>query len=113
MSYCRFGSDQFRCDVYVYESVGDFWAIHVAGNRLVSEEPRPDPPPSDWYAQGESGVAAFMAADKAMDEWMERATREEIALPYAGESICGYRRRRSGQAGGTKGARLLRAAIRY
>lgn len=32
MSYCRWSSDGFQCDVYVYES-NEGYTIHVAGNR--------------------------------------------------------------------------------
>lgn len=35
MSYCRFSSDNFKSDVYVYESVDDCFYTHVAGNRLI------------------------------------------------------------------------------
>ena len=31
MSYCRFSTP--KCDVYAYESVGDFWQIYVASHR--------------------------------------------------------------------------------
>mgnify|MGYP000935111319 FL=1 len=33
MSYCRFSSDNFRCDVYVYEDCYGGWTTHVAGRR--------------------------------------------------------------------------------
>ncbi len=32
MSYCRWSSDGFQCDVYVYETCGGY-AVHVARNR--------------------------------------------------------------------------------
>lgn len=35
MSYCRFSSMNWRCDVYVYEDVGGGWTTHVAGRRKV------------------------------------------------------------------------------
>jgi hypothetical protein len=31
MSYCRWSSDDHRCDVYVYEDVAGGWQIYVAG----------------------------------------------------------------------------------
>ena len=31
MSYCRLGTP--KCDIYAYESVGDFWRIHIAKYR--------------------------------------------------------------------------------
>lgn len=35
MSYCRFSSMNFMCDVYVYEDVYGGWTTHVAGNRCI------------------------------------------------------------------------------
>lgn len=40
MSYCRWSSDDFACDVYVYESASG-WEIHVAAKRMVPAEPMP------------------------------------------------------------------------
>lgn len=34
MSYCRFSSDNFMSDVYVYADADGGWTTHVAGNRL-------------------------------------------------------------------------------
>jgi hypothetical protein len=39
MSYCRFSSDNFKSDVYVYESCYGGFDVHVAGNRIASEIP--------------------------------------------------------------------------
>jgi hypothetical protein len=33
MSYCRWSSDNWRCDVYCYASVSGAWTTHVAGRR--------------------------------------------------------------------------------
>lgn len=41
MSYCRFSSSNWMCDVYVYEDCGGGWATHVAGRRRVAR-PIPD-----------------------------------------------------------------------
>ncbi|MES2973336.1 MAG: hypothetical protein V4757_06990 [Pseudomonadota bacterium] len=43
MSYCRFSSDNWMCDVYVYEDVSGGWTTHVAGRRSVIP-PIPDLP---------------------------------------------------------------------
>jgi hypothetical protein len=34
MSYCRFSSDNWNCDVYVYENCSGGWTTHVADRRL-------------------------------------------------------------------------------
>jgi hypothetical protein len=41
MSYCRWSSNDFQCDVYVYESEDGF-IIHVADNQLVWDVPLPE-----------------------------------------------------------------------
>lgn len=43
MSYCRWSSDDYTCDVYVYESFGDVWVTHVANRRWVSTTELPEP----------------------------------------------------------------------
>lgn len=43
MSYCRWSSMNWRCDVYVYADVGGGWTTHVAGRRRLVP-PIPDMP---------------------------------------------------------------------
>ena len=38
MSYCRFSSDGFQCDVYVYQSA-EGWITHVAARRRAERAP--------------------------------------------------------------------------
>jgi hypothetical protein len=35
MSYCRWSSMNWGCDVYVYENVSGYWTTHVAGRRRI------------------------------------------------------------------------------
>lgn len=35
MSYCRWSSDDWQCDVYVYEDTEGFWSTHVASRKKV------------------------------------------------------------------------------
>lgn len=39
MSYCRWSSDDWMCDLYVYEAEDGFY-IHVASNKYVTEIPK-------------------------------------------------------------------------
>ena len=39
MSYCRWSSMDFKCDLYVYEHVGGFWQAHVATRRRKGSPP--------------------------------------------------------------------------
>jgi hypothetical protein len=43
MSYCRWSSMNWRCDVYTYEDVSGGWTTHVAGRRRIFP-PVPDLP---------------------------------------------------------------------
>lgn len=65
MSYCRWSSDNFQCDVYVYEDCAGGWTTHVAGRR---KNPDFDP-----------------TADTSIEEWGDGYT--DIALPFANESF--------------------------
>lgn len=39
MSYCRWSSDNGRCDLYCYEDCAGGFTTHVAGNRIVGDIP--------------------------------------------------------------------------
>lgn len=43
MSYCRFSSDAFRCDVYAYGDVSGGYTIHVAARKRLVPDDFPDP----------------------------------------------------------------------
>ena len=81
MSYCRWSSDDYQCDLYVYES-SDGFVIHVASNRPVYDEPLPPPAPAPnvdfdaWYAR-----------QQKVSEMVERARREPIGLPHDDETF--------------------------
>jgi len=80
MSYCRWSSDDFRCDVYVYEDVCGGWTTHVAGNRIVGEIPRvPDitTAPQDEWARAYQKQTAFL----------DGAKHEPIGGPHDGETF--------------------------
>lgn len=82
MSYCRWSSDDFQCDVYVYEDVSGGFTTHVAGNRLVYANPLPPEVPLDRDHFG-----AWMERHQAVMKMADEATRVEISLPHAGESF--------------------------
>lgn len=79
MSYCRFSSDNWKCDLYCWEGGG--WHTHVAGNRIVGEVP---------------GVPHF-TADVDRDAWtiahdvqmkfLNGCERTEIDLLHAGDTF--------------------------
>lgn len=78
MSFCRWSSDNFACDLYAYESDAGYM-IHVASNRVVG-----DVPPLDWETE-DPGV--FYTAYKAQHAFLDSATREPIGLAHDGETF--------------------------
>ncbi len=85
MSYCRFSTDDFQCDFYIYECVTDQWMIHVAGRKVVYKEPLPEPVKLD--AESEESWKAWFDRKKKVDEIRERSELVAIGLPYDGQTI--------------------------
>ena len=81
MSLCRFSSDDFQCDVYVYESMYG-WEIHVAAVRLKFDQELPPDVPFD-----QEHTAEWMERHNIVHAMVERAERIPYELPYAGESL--------------------------
>lgn len=82
MSYCRWSSDDFACDVYVYESTGDDWVTHVARNRPVGVVP-PMPP----FRADPAWAEEFIQAHQAQHEFLKTAPRAPLGLPHDGDSF--------------------------
>lgn len=88
MSYCRWSSDDFMCDLYCYEDVGGGWTTHVAGTRLSRRPLTPAP-------MGEDGLR--LAREGRYDEWatmhrarsaeIETTPHEAIGLPFDGRTF--------------------------
>jgi hypothetical protein len=76
MSYCRWSSDCYQSDVYVYEGY-DAFVINIAKIRYVSDQPRPIEPPI-------TDVKAWLAYWDATREWVRNANQQIIGLPYDG-----------------------------
>ena len=79
MSYCRFSTECFRSDVYVWADVEGHWAIAVAGNRYISPEDRPvtEIDPNNVYG-------SFILQHRLESEWVSRALIQKIGLPHDG-----------------------------
>ena len=76
MSYCRWSSDDFRCDVYCYEDVGGGYVTHVASNRVVGDIPPSGDPRQDTFFEEHQKQMAFL----------DKAERVPIGLAHDGES---------------------------
>ena len=80
MSYCRFSSDDYRCDLYCYESAQGF-VTHVAGLRSVLTKPLPPPvnsldDPDAWFKRHD-----------AVMKIVDRSKRVPIGLAHDGETF--------------------------
>ncbi len=82
MSYCRFSSDDFQSDVYVYEEAGGSWKVHVAQNRPVYTEPLPEP-----VEIREDNISAWLFRHHKVMEMLKTAERVNIEGPYTGQSF--------------------------
>lgn len=82
MSYCRWSSDDFRCDLYCYQS-SQGYTTHVAGNRIVGDVPH-----VDWESFLDKRVSAkeFVVQHNAQMDFLLNAKREPIGLPEDGKS---------------------------
>lgn len=110
MSYCRFSSMNWMCDVYVYEHVAGGWATHVAGRRRMfppipdlmgaafrlrlfkgqwSQEQRRMVYPSRLHAIGASIVYGFVAFwhNRIHMGSLRLIPLRRIGLPFDGETF--------------------------
>jgi hypothetical protein len=83
MSYCRWSSSNWRCDLYIYESDSG-WMIHVARNRIVGRVPD-----IVWPVdKSPEAVERFAVTHKAQMDFIATADRKPIGLPHDGETFC-------------------------
>jgi len=88
MSYCRWSTDDFQCDLYCYEHVDGTWTTHVAATRPIWTPPEggtlldlPDPD------AGKEAFDAWAVKHKARDDALEKAEHVDIGGPYDGETF--------------------------
>ena len=84
MSYCRFSSFDFRCDVYCYESAIGY-QTQVAANRVVFAEPLPEPVPYD--PDKPDWADRWVRRSQKVFDMVLHATRVDIGLPHDGQSF--------------------------
>lgn len=83
MSYRRFSSDNFNCDVYCYDG-GSAFIMHVASRRVVGDIPKLLPFPSLDDKQGQE---AWVAAHKTQMAFLEAAEHAPIGFECDGQSF--------------------------
>lgn len=81
MSYCRWSSDDWTCELYCYEDVSGGWTTHVAGNRVVGEIPKAP------FSMLKDDPDGWLVANRKQMDFLETAKREDIGLPYDGQSF--------------------------
>jgi hypothetical protein len=81
MSYCRWSSDDYRCDLYCYEDVSVGWTTHVAARRVVGDIPKL------VFEKLESDPGAFAASYEAQAKFLDTAEYADIGGPFDGESF--------------------------
>lgn len=84
MSYCRWSSDDFQCDLYCYADVSGGYTTHVAGNKSVGEIPK-----TDWVGFMNKTISAeeFAEQHSKQYEWLDKCERKPLGLPCDGESF--------------------------
>ncbi len=80
MSYCRFSDLCYWSDVYVYKTDHGNIVIHVAGNRPVSDVPRPREPRAKPGSR--RYYATMLDYSARCDEWFDLAKVVPIGLPF-------------------------------
>lgn len=81
MSYCRWSTDDFQCDLYVWEDANGGWRIAVAARRTVFDEPLPPPVPSSSANIVEECIARHQLVGTLPYH------HEDLDLPHAGETF--------------------------
>jgi hypothetical protein len=83
MSYCRWSSDNFKSDVYCYESEQGY-VIHVADTRIVDPLPRNPYDVNDFI---KNPIWVTLLRNKVWRQAFDKSERVEINLPHAGTTI--------------------------
>lgn len=87
MSYCRWSSDDFACDVYVYEHVAGGWTTHVAKYRAMFDRSTLPPPVHLGPEYTKDEAAAFAERSRQLMDAATAADRVPIGLPHDGATF--------------------------
>lgn len=86
MSVCRFSSDDWRSDLYIYES-RQGWEVHVAARRHVPRVPLPPPLDFEMVPHDERTIRAWVERSAEVTRIiMAESDLVDIGLPHDGES---------------------------
>ena len=82
MSYCRWSSDDFGCDLYCYQDHDGHYVTHVARVRVVGEVPH-----LDWDLLDKGDTETFAAAHNAQLDYVGHAEKVEIGGIFDGDDF--------------------------
>lgn len=86
MSYCRWSSMDFKCDLYCYEHVDGSWTTHVASNKVVT----PIFPDAPWKLLSKGGAIGrhvFLWWHRLHMFTVSHGIRRDLGLKYDGETL--------------------------
>jgi hypothetical protein len=98
MSYCRWSSDNWKCDLYCYEEVSGGFTTHVASNRIVGEVPEASfallqknddlsVPEQVMRRLRNEAFKEWTEAQEKQSKFLDTCKHKPIGLPYDGESF--------------------------
>ena len=84
MSYCRWSSDGYRCDVYAYEHVDGYFSVNVAGRKRVFPDDFPTDPWMDFFAQ-KIDSETFTKRYREYHDLMDALPFQDLTIPSVGK----------------------------
>ena len=97
MSYCRWSSNNWKCDLFCYEDVSGGITTHVAGNRVVGEVPEVSLRLLQYKPVSVTEEILTRMRHEEFKEWTEANERQQkfldtcqrvpIGLPYDNQSF--------------------------
>ena len=84
MSYCRWSSMNWTCDLYCYADITGGWTTHVAPRRRVEAVPENR---QDDFIAGKISLDEFTELHRQQMTALERIPFEPLRLPHAGETF--------------------------
>lgn len=94
MSYCRWSSDDYQCDVYVWPDIDGTWRTAVAGRRHVITEPLPPVVPfSDFEMIGNAELVDIglpLDGDQYADATPGECAQRLLTIREAGYNVPQY-----------------------
>ena len=84
MSYCRWSTDNFNCDLYAYQSDRGY-IIHVCAGKYSGDIPKND---MSFLDSGtKEDIDKYLQTSKVQSDYLKTCGTEPIGLPYDGETF--------------------------